>query len=257
MKPHQDQLADIAQTLAGREPEEILLWAESTFEGTIAFATSLGAEDQVLTAMIAGLELDVPLFTLDTGRLFPECYDLIERTRQRYGIDIRMYSPDARELEALVYRHGPNAFRRRIELRRRCCEVRKLRPLQRALDGRDAWICGLRREQAATRLDVGPVQWDAQRGMVKVNPLADWSEADVWEYIHQHSVPYNPLHDQGFRSIGCACCTRAIAPGDDVRAGRWWWEQPEQRECGLHLHTDPDGRVRIERSRGALSEPAQ
>ncbi|MBM4396408.1 MAG: phosphoadenylyl-sulfate reductase [Deltaproteobacteria bacterium] len=203
-------------------------------------ASSLSAEDQVLAEQAAGLDPRPAFFTLDTGRLFPESYDLVERTRERYGVAIEVVFPERAEVEAMVSAHGVNLFYRSPELRRRCCDVRKVAPLRRRLAGLSAWITGLRRGQAATRTEIARVERDAANGLVKVNPLADWDEAAVWAHVHDRGVPYNPLHDRGFPSIGCAPCTRAVAPGEDPRAGRWWWERPEQKECGLHAR---DGRL--------------
>jgi len=220
--------------LAGKSPGAILAWAAERFPGRIRFATSLGLEDQVLTDMIARAGLPIPLFTLDTGRLFQETYELIERTQSRYGIPIEICFPDAEEVRSMVHKHGINLFRQSVELRKMCCGVRKIHPMRKALAGMDAGAVGLRREQAVTRTELRAVDWDAGNGLVKISPLIDWNERQVREYIAAHGVPYNPLHDQGFPSIGCACCTRAVAPGEDIRAGRWWWEQPEHKECGLH-----------------------
>lgn len=220
--------------LAGAAPEAILRWAARTFPGRVTFATSLGIEDQALTAMLAESSAEIPVFTLDTGRLFEESYQLIERTEDRYSLPIQIMFPQREAVEAMVAEHGVNLFRKSVELRKHCCGVRKIEPLRRALAGHEAWITGLRREQSVTRGDLQAVEWDAGNGLVKINPLIDWTEQQVWDYVRAHDVPYNPLHDQGFPSIGCACCTRAIQPGEDVRAGRWWWEQPEHKECGLH-----------------------
>lgn len=222
------------QELAGAPAREILDWAGRAFGSRIALASSLGLEDQVLTDMIARQGLPVSIFTLDTGRLFPETYTLLQRTTDRYGLPIRVYYPQTAAVEQMVAEDGIDLFRRSVELRRRCCHVRKVEPLARALEGLDGWICGLRRSQALTRSDLETIEWDATHGMVKLNPLADWTEDEVWAYVREHDVPFNPLHEEGFPSIGCACCTRAIAPGEDIRAGRWWWENPEHKECGLH-----------------------
>lgn len=231
--------------LAGATPEEVLAWAARTFPGRVALASSLGAEDQVLAHLIGTMRLGIRAFTLDTGRLFPETYDLIAATASRYGVPIRVFSPEAAEVEAMVANHGVNLFRDSVAARKRCCEVRKLRPLRRALDGLDAWVCGLRREQSVTREDVRVVELDAANGLVKINPLHAWTEDDVWRFIRANDVPYNPLHDAGFPSIGCAPCTRAIEPGEDIRAGRWWWESAEHRECGLHAHGDAAGEATL------------
>jgi phosphoadenosine phosphosulfate reductase len=205
------------------------------------FASSFGAEDMVILDLIHRLHLEVEIFTLDTGRLHPETYELISRTQQVYHLPVRILSPDASELEAFVTQHGINAFYDSIELRKRCCGIRKLAPLRRALQGKALWITGLRREQSVTRTDVEVLAHDSANGLMKLNPLADWTEADVWAYAHRYDIPTNELHRRGFPSIGCAPCTRPVAPGEDARAGRWWWEQPESRECGLHV--DENGRL--------------
>jgi phosphoadenosine phosphosulfate reductase len=205
------------------------------------FASSFGAEDMVILDLIHRLALAVDVFTLDTGRLHEETHALIEQARLRYAVPIRMLAPDAAELEAFVAEHGSNAFYRSIELRKRCCAIRKLAPLRRALAGKRLWITGLRREQSVTRTDVEVLAFDSSHGLHKLNPLADWSSADVWSYVREFGVPTNALHQRGFPSIGCAPCTRAVQPGEDERAGRWWWEQPASRECGLHV--DPQGRL--------------
>jgi len=227
--------------LEGAGPEDVLADAARRFPGSVAFASSLGLEDQVLTAMIAEGKLDIPIFTLDTGRLYPETYDLIARTKERYGVTIHVYFPVAGEVEEMVDRDGVNLFRDSIEARKRCCAVRKVRPLRRAQRELDAWICGLRSGQGATRQKVAVAEWDDAADLVKINPLAAWDEAGVWSYVRAHDVPYNRLHDAGFPSIGCAPCTRAVPEGEDARSGRWWWESAEHRECGLHHRTGPRG----------------
>lgn len=214
--------------------EERVSWAAKIFGSRVLLASSLGLEDQVLADMVSRVAPEVSVFTLDTGRLFPETYDLLQRTRERYGLTIKVFFPDAHEVEEMVNSAGPNLFRWSVEQRKRCCFVRKVQPLRRALAGQDAWICGLRREQSDSRDTVQRVEWDETNGLVKINPLADWTAAQVRAYIAEHRVPYNTLHDKGFPSIGCACCTRAVLPGEDIRAGRWWWEAPEKKECGLH-----------------------
>ena len=215
--------------------EEVLQWASAKFKGKMVFASSMGLEDQVLTDMIARLELDIDIFTLDTGRLFNETYELIEKTENRYGIKIKIYFPKAADVEDMVNNEGINLFYKSPELRKKCCHVRKIEPLQRALAKYSAWTCGLRREQSVTREDILISDWDEENKMMKINPLIAWNEQDVWDYIRKNDVPYNKLHDKGFLSIGCACCTRAVKEVGDVRSGRWWWESPEQKECGLHL----------------------
>jgi len=235
MDRHARELLEEARLqVKGKGPEEVLRWAYRTFGPKVAFATSLGLEDQVLTDMIARTARRIPIFTLDTGRLFPETYDLIERTCRQYGLHIRVCFPEAARVTRMVEEHGINLFRKSVELRKLCCRVRKVEPLKKALAGLEAWIVGLRSGQAATRSVVKVVDWDEANGLLKISPLADWSLEDVWRYIRARNVPYNPLHDRGFPSIGCACCTRAVRPGEDIRAGRWWWELPEHRECGLH-----------------------
>lgn len=231
MKALADQLNE---RFAGKQPEEVLAYFLKEYQGHIALASSLGIEDQVLTDMICKIAPETRIFTLDTGRLFPETYSLIERTNMTYGIKIQLFFPDYHELEKMVGDHGVNLFYESIEKRRLCCHIRKLEPLKRAFSGLKVWICGLRHEQSVTRTDNQLVEWDKQNDLLKLNPLIDWSEEQVWKYIRERGVPYNKLHDQGFPSIGCQPCTRAIQPGEDVRAGRWWWEDPEHKECGLH-----------------------
>ncbi|MCX7049156.1 MAG: phosphoadenylyl-sulfate reductase [Candidatus Sumerlaeota bacterium] len=223
-----------APLLDGSNADAILEWAIATFGARLAFATSLGLEDQILTEMIAAHRPETKIFTLDTGRLFAETYDLIRRTESRYGLRIQVYFPDAVSVERLAAAYGINIHRESVELRKECCRARKIEPLRRALHGMDAWICGLRREQSVTRKENAAVEWDEHNGLIKVNPLIHWTDNQVRAYIRDHRIPYHPLHDQGYASIGCACCTRAIEPGEDARAGRWWWEHPEHKECGLH-----------------------
>lgn len=215
--------------------EDLLRWAFAEFGDGLAIASSFGAEDQVLLD-IASRVTDTPrVFTLDTGRLPEETYALIDRSRERYGVDIETYFPDTTAVEEMERSEGVNLFYRSIEDRKRCCGVRKMEPLRRAMAGLDGWVCGLRREQAVTRAEVAKVEIDAGNGSIlKFNPLADWSTAQLWDYIRANDVPYNELHDRGYPSIGCAPCTRAVAEGEDIRAGRWWWESPEHKECGLH-----------------------
>lgn len=200
------------------------------------FASSLGAEDMVLTDAILRAGLPIEIFTLDTGRLHPETVAVIDRVHARYGYAIRVYQPEADAVERYVRDHGLDAIYDSVELRTACCHIRKVEPLGRALTGKDAWITGLRRSQSVTRKNLPLEEFDPEYKLTKCNPLAEWSERDVWDYIRVHDVPYNPLHDQGFRSIGCAPCTRPIAAGEDLRAGRWWWENPDTKECGLHRH---------------------
>lgn len=202
----------------------------------IAFSTSFGYEDQALTHEIAAQGLDVELFTLDTGRLFEETQKLHQQTRERYGRPIKTYYPDPLALEKYVEERGINGFYESVSNRKLCCFIRKVEPLQRALDGVEIWISGLRREQSDNRSDLSLAEWDAKNQVVKFYPLRDAGSEELWDYIRAGNVPYNPMHDTGFPSIGCAPCTRAIEPGEHPRAGRWWWEQPEEgAECGLHF----------------------
>jgi phosphoadenosine phosphosulfate reductase len=199
------------------------------------FASSLAAEDMVLTDMILKSGLPIGIFSLETGRLHKETLAVIDQVKAHYGHDITLYQPRAELVDEYVSKNGLNAFYDSVEMRKACCQVRKVEPLGRALDGKKAWITGQRRAQSTTRFDLAVQEDDAAHGMQKFNPLADWSEQDVWDYIRANAVPYNALHDRGYPSIGCEPCTRAIQPGEDVRAGRWWWENPESKECGLHL----------------------
>ncbi len=199
------------------------------------FANSLGAEDMVLTDLIVSNTFEIEIFSLDTGRLPLETYDLIAEVKKHYGLALTLFYPRHDLVEDFTRRNGINAFYESVELRKACCHARKVEPLQRALSGKKAWITGMRAQQSATR-DGLPVQvFDEANGLEKFNPLADWTEKEVWAYLKTRNVPYNALHDKFFPSIGCAPCTRAVTPGEDVRSGRWWWEQPESKECGLHV----------------------
>lgn len=222
-------------------PQEVLEWAVNQFGDRLTLASSFGAEDVVLIDILSKITASPRIFFLDTGRLHQETYDVLERVRSHYGIKVEIFFPETKAVEKLVREKGPNSFYNSVEDRKECCRVRKVEPLSRALVGVDAWITGLRRSQSATRLDLCKIELDkAHGGILKINPLVDWSEEDVWRYIREHDVPYNLLHDRGFPSIGCAPCTRAVMPGEDIRAGRWWWELPEHKECGLHIK---DGEV--------------
>jgi len=223
---------------ASLDAEGLLDAVADEFGQRVAFATSFGAEDQVITHLLCRHEKPVRIFTLDTGRLPQETYNVMERTRTRYQIDIEILVPDTAELEKLLSEHGPNLFYESVELRKQCCHVRKVEPLRRKLAVLDAWICGLRQEQSVTRADLERIEWDASNGLVKINPLADWTSRQLWQFIRDNHVPYNALHDKGYPSIGCAPCTRAIEDGQDIRAGRWWWEHPAGKECGLHPKTE-------------------
>ena len=216
---------------------DLLSWSFAKFYPRLALACSFQAESSVLIDLIYRLRgADFRVFTLDTGRLNQETYDCMEAIRARYGIEIEVFFPDAGRVEKMVRQNGMNLFYDSIEQRKLCCAVRKVEPLTRALVGLDCWMTGLRREQAVTRSQAQKVEIDREHGgIVKLNPLADWTSRQIWDYIRQHQLPYNRLHDRGYPSIGCAPCTRAVEPGEDSRAGRWWWEDPETRECGLHI----------------------
>jgi phosphoadenosine phosphosulfate reductase len=227
-------IAELNQQFESKQPEEVLRFFLEEYKGRIALSSSLGIEDQVLTDMVLKIDKSARIFTLDTGRLFPETYSLIDKTNMRYGIQIEVLFPDYHEVQKMVNAMGVNLFYESVELRKTCCHVRKLEPLKRAFQGLDVWICGLRRDQSVTRTNMQLVEWDETNKLIKINPLINFSEEEVWNYIKKNSVPYNKLHDQGFPSIGCQPCTRAVQPGEDIRAGRWWWENPEHKECGLH-----------------------
>jgi phosphoadenosine phosphosulfate reductase len=199
------------------------------------FASSLAAEDMVLTDLILKAGLPIGIFSLETDRLHKETLEVLDKIRAHYGIEVALFRPQPELVEEYVGKNGLNAFYDSVEMRKECCRVRKVEPLGRALNGKKAWITGQRRAQSTTRSELAVQEDDAAHGMAKFNPLADWSEQDVWQYIRDNNVPYNSLHERGYPSIGCEPCTRAIQPGEDVRAGRWWWENPESKECGLHL----------------------
>ena len=229
-----NEITQLNEDFANATPEALLGYFLNRYGSRIALSSSLSIEDQVLTDMICRLKPDARIFTLDTGRLFPETYNLIDQTAMHYGIRLEVFFPDCTEVEKLVADCGINGFYESLEKRKRCCRIRKLDPLERALRGLDAWICGLRREQSVTRSEMRAIEWDETHDLLKINPLIDWHEEQVWEYIRRNHVPYNKLHEQGFPSIGCQPCTRAVKPGEDIRAGRWW-ESPDHKECGLHL----------------------
>ncbi len=203
------------------------------FPEKVVFSTSLGQEDQVITQLIASQNLPIQIFSLDTGRLFPETLELLSRTESKYKTRIKVYYPETASVEKLVGDIGINGFYESVENRKSCCFVRKVEPLKRALAGNEVWVTGLRAEQSANRNEMRRIEWDEANQIIKYNPLLDWTFEQMIAYIEEHRIPYNPLHDQGFISIGCAPCTRAILPGEDARAGRWWWED-SKKECGLH-----------------------
>lgn len=217
-----------------KEPQAALAYFLKSFPSSTALSSSLSYEDQTLTDMMVKIKKDARIFTLDTGRQFPETYDLIDRTNMQYGIRIEVFFPDFHKVQEMVREHGINLFYDSVELRHMCCNVRKVEPLRRALEGVEVWISGLRREQSVTRKNMQMVEYDAVDDVIKLNPLILWTEQQVKDYVRENGVPYNKLHNQGFPSIGCQPCTRAVKPGEDIRAGRWWWEDPDHRECGLH-----------------------
>ena len=233
-----EQLIKLTENLNTQELLDFLL---RRYGGKVALASSFGAEDQVLTDMMCNLVESPEIFTLDTGRLPEQTHKVLEATRVRYGIGIEVLFPDNALVEGMVFEHGTNLFYDSVEMRKRCCYVRKVEPLKRKLANLDLWICGLRAEQSSTRVELGRIEYDEQFGLIKINPLADWSTERVWEYIKLNNVPYNSLHDKGYPSIGCSPCTRAIGNCEDIRAGRWWWENPEHKECGLHISKNNKG----------------
>ena len=228
------QIGEWNRELKDIPAQEVVAFFLDHFGDRIVLSTSLGLEDQVLTEMVLGHRKETRVFTLDTGRLFPETYDLIARTNKHFGIRIQTYFPEAEKVEEMVARHGINLFYDGVDKRKMCCGIRKVAQLPRAFSGMEAWICGLRKDQSVSRFFSRLVEWDENNSLVKVNPLINWNEKKVWDYIREHEIPYNLLHERGFPSIGCEPCTRAIEPGEDVRAGRWWWEYQTQKECGLH-----------------------
>ena len=232
---HEERIAALQLKAVGLSPIKILKLAYSEFGSRVSFASSLGEEDQVITDMIATHATGLGVFTVDTGRLFQEVYDLFAKTQKRYpALDYKIYYPNTAAVEAMVKDKGINLFYESVDNRKMCCGVRKVEPLQRALTNVDVWITGLRHAQSLTRTDLKAIEWDEGNKKIKINPLIDWSLADVRAYIKEYNLDINPLHAKGFVSIGCAPCTRAIGPDEDIRAGRWWWELPEQKECGLH-----------------------
>jgi thioredoxin-dependent adenylylsulfate APS reductase len=238
------EAGELALEYDDHEPEEVIRWALETFAPErVAVCTSFQTDGMAILDMAWRINPQVRVFTVDTGRLPEETHALIEHVRQRYGITVEVYFPDTREVEALARRHGPNPFYQSVPLRLTCCDIRKVRPLLRVLGGLDAWITGLRRDQWATRSNIRKIELDHDHGgIIKVNPLADWMDDEVWDYLRAHGVPTHPLYDQGYTSIGCAPCTRPVAPGENGRAGRWWWEAAgAPKECGMHCAIETGG----------------
>ena len=227
----------LSKNFENEKPQEMLRWALATFHPRLALSSSFSAEDVALIDMLSKINPKFRVFTLDTGRLDQETYNLIDKMRMRYNMEIEIYYPNTASVEKMVTEKGMNLFYESLPHRRLCCNVRKVEPLMRALEGLDAWITGLRREQSITRTELKKIEIDEAHGnMVKINPLADWSNEQVWDYVKKNNVPYNTLYEKGYTSIGCEPCTRPIKPGEDTRAGRWWWESPDKKECGLHVH---------------------
>jgi len=227
-------IASLKKELAALDARQIIQFISDRYGDKAVFSTSFGIEDQVITHMLADAGTKASIFTLETGRLFPETYYVWNRTLEKYGLPIKAYYPDTAAVERLVTEKGPSSFYESVENRKECCYIRKIEPLKRAIQGYEIWITGIRAEQSANREDMDFVEWDAANQIIKVHPLFHWTLSDVEDFLKQHHVPYNPLHDKGFPSIGCQPCTRAIQPGDDFRAGRWWWEDKSKKECGLH-----------------------
>lgn len=226
----------LSEIVEAMQADEAIRWALDNYHPRAAFASSFGAEDVVVGDMVLSVRPEARIFTLDTGRLHEETHEVADRVRERYGVAIETHFPDRGSVERLMREKGPFSFRASVDNRKECCEIRKIAPLRAALHGLELWITGLRREQSMTRTAVRRLEWDETFGLLKLNPIADWTSDQVWDYIRAHDLPYNALHDRGFPSIGCAPCTRAVRPGEDVRSGRWWWEAPEGKECGLHRH---------------------
>jgi phosphoadenosine phosphosulfate reductase len=224
----------LTEQTEGLSIDEALTRLAARFPGQVTFSTSFSIEDQVITHAIASHDIPVTLFTLDTGRLFAETYSVWSSTNEKYHTRVQAYSPDRTLLEKLLNEKGPNSFYESVDNRKECCRIRKVEPLKRALKGNAIWVTGLRAEHSPERKDHALIEWDEGNQIIKFNPLLHWNTARVKEYIDKNDVPYNVLHDRGFVSIGCAPCTRAIRPGEDFRAGRWWWEDSSKKECGLH-----------------------
>lgn len=229
-----DELINIKSVLSGSDPVEKLRYLAHTFKDQIVFSTSFGWEDQVITHLIFANNIPIKVFTLETGRLFPETYYVWNRTLEVYGQPIHAYYPQTDLLQDMVNTKGPNSFYESVANRKQCCHIRKIEPLKRALEGNKIWITGIRAEQSANREDMHDIEWDEGNKLIKFHPIFNWSLQEVKDYIKANNIVYNTLHDRGFPSIGCAPCTRAVQPGEDFRAGRWWWEDQSKKECGLH-----------------------
>lgn len=232
----QQHIPALQNLLSSLQPEQLLQKLSHDFEKRVVFSSSFSFEDQVITHMIAHTQLPIQIFTLDTGRLFAETYSVWNSTLDRYGVTIKAFYPNHSSLETFVEEKGPNAFYSSVENRKDCCFIRKVEPLKRALAGNAIWVTGLRAEHSTARQDLQAIEWDESNQIIKYHPILNWTTKQVADYIQSNNIPYNPLHDKGFVSIGCAPCTRAIKDGEDFRAGRWWWEDANKKECGLHEH---------------------
>ncbi len=231
-----EQLATLHNALLQKTEIEGLAFLAEQFPNEIVFSTSFGLEDQAVTHLILANQIPISIFTLDTGRLFNETYSVWESTDERYNTHILPYYPKTTDIEEYVHKNGPLSFYRSVELRKECCHIRKVEPLKRALQGNKVWITGLRAEQSPHREQMPMVEWDESNQIIKVHLLLHWKTEQVLSFLRSHGIPYNPLHDKGYPSIGCAPCTRAVKEGEDFRAGRWWWEHKTNKECGLHVH---------------------
>ena len=237
-------ISELQKELAGKDIAKQLQYLTERFPGEVVFSTSFGLEDQAIAHMVAVNRFPVKVFTLDTGRLFAETYSTWSRTVEKYGLTISAFYPDTFSLQEFITAKGPNAFYESVDNRKQCCHIRKVEPLQRALKGNKIWITGIRAEQSNNRHDMPMLEWDDVNQIIKFHPLLGWTWGQVKQYVSRNDVPYNPLHDKGFVSIGCLPCTRAIKPGEDFRAGRWWWEDNSKKECGLHVHADQNEQVK-------------
>lgn len=234
----QSEIQRISQLAQGADIAQHLRNIAAQYPGEVIFSTSFSWEDQVISHIIFSGNIDIQVFTLDTGRMFPETYSTWSRTLEKYNQPITAYYPDAFSLQNFIAENGPNSFYESVENRKQCCHIRKVEPLQRALKGKKVWITGIRAEHSPNRHDMQQVEWDGSNNVVKYHPILHWTTDETIAFVNKNNIPYNPLHEKGFVSIGCAPCTRAIRPGEDFRAGRWWWEDASKKECGLHVHEE-------------------
>src|SRR5687768_5624806 len=240
---NRNNIPELLHLIRGLNTADALRKLTDLFPGKVTFSTSFSFEDQLISHDILSNQLDISIFTLDTGRLFPETYSVWSRTNEKYNTRIMPYYPDTEDIQRFVKERGPNAFYESVDNRKTCCHIRKVEPLSRALKGNAVWVTGLRAEHSMTRQGLEVMEWDEINQVIKFHPILHWTTEEVKQYIDKENIPYNPLHDKGFLSIGCAPCTRAIRPGEDFRAGRWWWEDNSKKECGLHIHSETETRV--------------